>query len=235
MLYSIKKLPQGKDSTGWIKLKAEVKDNKATVAQVKLSLSLSSSMQKGYLFLLDLHKKEALFYQSVETIGDLNPVFNKSDSTPFTFEGDVVVQEKEVLLQTKENKEPLFCVSPAVTTPNSNPPLVAVTVADKRDKEASSLLGCTLSTNPAHYLEFPIDGPNWKGKIVLISKVPVWKIEVKREVGGQHVPIALAEWRNFRDVKLEVLLPNEDVAFLLALLIAIRRIQASMSTTSLYF
>lgn len=56
-----------------------------TVGALDVGLLVSDSLKAQTLFLLDLQERSVAFYQGVETLEDLNPVFTAPSLTPFSW------------------------------------------------------------------------------------------------------------------------------------------------------
>ena len=142
----------------------------------------------------------------------------------------VVENESPFLLKLKNGDEDLYTIS---VVDSSQLPKRSVSITDNTKKAIK--LDATLSLNPDVPTDFMVAGKNWNGKLVLVSKIPVWKIDVVKTENSQETTVGYAEWRNMRDEKLEIKDPKEDCAFIASLIIGLRRIQTKLEKKSLYF
>lgn len=124
-----------------------------------LGLMISQSVKAQVLLLLDTETKEILFFQGVETIEDLNPVFTSPSMTPFRWTMD----SKKQSFAVYHGKVVVAILEVKTLQANTR----AVTV--KRDGEGvvGGFWQCT-----AHFevgaTEISIEG-SWEGKVCNVS------------------------------------------------------------------
>ena len=198
-LVALKDLQANKPKLGWVTVKTVTRDEKGRrtpIGSVQVNMKLSSSMKAAVLCLVDMREKEVLFYQNVNTLADLNPVFVEPSMTPFFWKMESSGSIQRCRVRNSQKRELAVLERKVVQG------TVLVEIVKPLEEEYWQ---CSL-TEDCNELCYRVDG-SWNGMIseTLVSKqVTTFELKVKGDI------VARAECRNPRDIKLSVDAPSQD-------------------------
>jgi hypothetical protein len=202
----LRDLSPGKPLVGWVKVKSEGRDAKGhrtAVGSVRVGLLLSASQKAEVLFLIDTRQHEVLYYQEVETLVDLNPVFAQHSMVPFRW-------KSERDLAFVSNAQQLVVASLQLTR-LADEGVVGIVLPQEEPYWQCSLTRTTAGV-------FSVEGC-WQGRVREYAKSRAI-VELTIEAADGAV-VARGEWRNARDLKLSVDVPSQDPIVPIALLIGV--------------
>jgi hypothetical protein len=164
-------------------------------------------MKAAVLFLVDMREQEVLFYQNVNTIVDLNPVFAEPSMTPFVWKREAGSDRCSV--RNGQKKEVGILERRTVQDTN---------VVDIVKPLEETYWQCSVTREFDQGEQIRVDG-SWSG-VVEEKRISKQVTTYSFKVGGEIV--ASGECRNARDVKLSVDAPTEDPLDCVLVLLALR-------------
>ena len=209
-LVALKDLVADKPKVGWVKVKDPVRDDKGKrrgIGTVHIGMKISPSVKAETLFLIDTKQQEVMFFQGVETLEDLNPVFLQPSMTPFHW----TLKNGLVSFYNSQKKE--LCTLEKKVVDDTR--VVSIVRADVAEYWQCSVTYIEEAKNT----ECMVEG-SWRGSVKEFEKsVSCSFVEIKT---SDSKKAAHGEARNTRDIKLSVDKYDEDPLIMIALVVASR-------------